>query len=61
MTKIIQFQAIELGFECKPLDFGVHSVNYDTLQSYDDDVENAIICEKQDGLRAGDNVMRLDF
>lgn len=45
----------------RPFGFGVHSISYDTLQSYDDVVENAIIREKQDELGAGDNMMKLDF
>lgn len=41
LPKVIQFQAVEPGFEPKPLGFEVRSVNCDTIQSYNDEVQKA--------------------
>lgn len=61
LPKVIQFQAVEPGFEPKPLGFEVRSVNCDTIQSYNDEVQKADLGKKARWIEGGDNMMRLDF
>ena len=61
LPKVIQFQAVEPGFELKPLGFEVRSGNCDTIQSYNDEVQKADLGKKAWWIGGGDNMMRLDF